>query len=219
MSLELLESHNIYVRPGHSPDVGVIKEWSVTYKRMAHAIKGHRVLDIGANIGMFSRFALANHGASFCTAYEPHPPTADVCKANLLEFKRKSKVHVAGVEEKGGMAILSVPKSGNSVCASTSFTKRGRLNIDVPVRAFDEAVEDSAATLVKTDCEGAELRFLNGKRMPSSVRVVCGELHREGGNEARAQAVLDSFAKWRPIHAPSSYSFHRCWIFAFERGD
>lgn len=209
----------IYVRKGVGPDVGVIKEYKPTYKRMISWVAGHRFLDIGANIGMFTVRAMEN-GAAGGVCYEPEPEAAKVLAKNCEKWKAKIKIVPMAVTLKGGVVDFHVPKSGNAVTASTFFKPRGRNVSQVKARAFLAAVEESKATLLKFDCEGEELAFLpDPKKLPARVKVVCGELHREHGNEKRCREIISSFRKagWIPIHDPISYSYARCWIVAWRR--
>ena len=214
---QLIKHDGIYVRKGVGPDVGVILEYKPTYKRMIHAVEGHRFLDIGANIGMFTVRAMEN-GATGGVCYEPEVEAAKVLAKNIERWPRKIKIVPMAITTKSGTVELHVPQSGNAVTASTFFKPRGREIRMVKSRGFLEAIEDSRASLLKFDCEGEELLFLpDPKKLPSSVKVVCGELHREHGNEKRCQEILRSFRSWENIHAPISYSFARCWVVAWRR--
>jgi FkbM family methyltransferase len=213
MRLEKYEG--IYVRKGVGPDVGVIKEYKPTYRRMIQAVEGHRFLDIGANIGMFTVRAMEN-GATGGVCYEPEAGAIEVLKKNIEPWKRKISIFKCAIEKDAGVVDFHVPKSGNAVTASTFFKPRGRNVIQVRAKGFLEAVEESKASLIKFDCEGAELTWLTSK-LPAHVKVVCGELHREHGNEAKCAKLIKEFRGWEAIHAPISYSYARCWIVAWRR--
>lgn len=210
----LVPYDGVLVREGHGPDIGVLKEWGPAYRVLESRIAGHVVLDVGANIGMFSTKALAL-GAVQCHAYEPEPGALTVLTANLAG--RSATVHAAAVGAADGTAMLSVAPSGNAASASTAHHIPSRLHYDVEQVAFQRIVELHRPSLVKVDCEGAELDFLDGRRLPACVRLVAAELHREHGWEQRCQAVMESFAGWREVCKPKSYSFHRCWMVYYER--
>jgi len=215
-AIPLEEREGILIRKDFGPDVGIILEYRPTYRRMIHAVKGHKFLDIGANLGLFSVRAMEN-GAVGGVCYEPEPEVRRLLRANIEKWNRKIKIVPAAITKKSGTALLSVPKSGNAVTASTYFTNKLRKQVKVKAVAFHEAIESSKATLVKIDIEGAELEFLNGRSISKQVQVICGELHREHGNEEKCQRIIASFAKWTPIHPPASYSFKRCWTVAWSR--
>lgn len=210
----LVRHGGLLVRRGHAPDVGVIKEYPPTYRRMIHAVAGHRFMDCGANIGVFAVRAL-EHGAASGVCYEPEPGALTVLRANVARLPVHVVAAAVGVSDQP--VVLHVPRSGNSVTASTAWGARGRRALPVPCREFYGAVEAELATLVKLDIEAAELAFLDGRKMPAAVRVVCGELHRERGSEQRCREIIESFAGWREIHAPASYSYARCYTVAWER--
>jgi FkbM family methyltransferase len=213
--VKLEKYEGIWVRKGVGPDIGVILEYKPTYRRMISAVEGHRFLDIGANIGMFTVRAMEN-GATGGVCYEPEVEAAKVLAKNIEPWKRKIKIVPMAIEKTSGTVEFHVPKSGNAVTASTFFKPRGRLIRQVKSKAFLEAVEESKASLIKFDCEGAELTWLTNK-LPGNVKVVCGELHREHGNEERCQKLLHAFRGWENIHEPISYSYARCWIVAWRR--
>src|SRR6185503_10660059 len=81
-AVPLEEREGMLLRKGFGPDVGIILEYRPTYKRMIKAVEGHKFLDIGANIGLFSVRAMEN-GALGGVCYEPEPEVRRVLKANV----------------------------------------------------------------------------------------------------------------------------------------
>jgi FkbM family methyltransferase len=214
--MTLVEFHRVLVRDG-TPDIGVVKEYPVTYKKMIHHVAGHIFLDIGANIGMFSVNAMLN-GATGGVCVEPELDAIAVLEQNMMPYADKVLIFNEAVGVDDGEAILYVPPSGNAVTATTKFNIRGRTEVRVKQIGFQRLVRDTRASLIKTDCEGAELDWLRGDQLPDYVKIVCGELHRERGNEELCQDIIRSFSGWTPIHDPISYSYARCWIVAWKRG-
>jgi len=214
--VRLVKNGELYVREGFSPDVSVLKEYPNTYRKMIDNVAGLRFLDIGAHIGSFTVMAML-HGAIGGDCYEPERGAVSVLKHNVRSFGHRIKIISSAISRCGGDVILSVPPSGNSISATTQAIIKGRQDLVVSSVSFNEAVEASGAALIKTDCEGAELEFLDGRKLPHSVKVVCGELHRGHGSEDRCLAIINSFRRWHPIHEPISYSYKRCWIVAWRR--
>jgi FkbM family methyltransferase len=215
--LDMVE--DVLVRRGFGPDMSTLKEWTPTYKRMEHEIRGHKVLDIGANIGVFSVRAMLL-GAKEVVAVEPESGAASVLRLNLHRFHTCCRVIECAVTASvsGSESVaLYVPSSGNAVSATSARAVRGRRATMVDGRTFSSLLREYRPSLVKLDCEGAELDFLDGTTLPSHVKVVCGELHREHGNEARCRRIIKSFSGWEAIHEPASYSFARCWTVAWRR--
>jgi len=205
----------LMVREGFGPDLSLMKEWSATYKKVERYLDGSIILDIGANLGIFSRMALTRFGAEKCFCYEPDPGAFSVLRHNV----RKGNLFQSAVGECSGTTELNISPSGNSISASTVFNKRGRQSLKVDQVSFTKIVEKHSPTLIKSDCEGAELYWLNGQTLPEFVKVVTAELHREEpGFEQLSEKVIRSFRRgWKEIHPPRSYSFHRCWIVSWVR--
>lgn len=204
------------VRSGFGPDRATVLEWYQTYRHMEHLIPDAYVLDIGAHIGTFSAKAL-ELGAKSVVAVEPELGSFSVLRAVLGRRKHVTLINAA-VGVNPGIAYLSVPRTGNSTSASTVFQLKGRHELEVKQLAFKALLKQYRPTLLKVDCEGAELDFLDGNKLPKHVRVVTGELHREGpNNEKRCKQLIQSFSEWDEVHPPKSYSFHRCWTVAWQR--
>jgi FkbM family methyltransferase len=212
---DLIEYDGVLVRRDWGPDIGVLKEWAPVYRCLESRIPGHRVMDIGGNIGMFSTKAL-KLGAEHVVAFEPEPGAFSVLSANLMG--KNAIAYNVAVGATNGTVRLSVSPSGNATSATTMVHVNRRQSIEVPKVSFLEMVEQYRPTFLKVDCEGAELEFLDGYRMPACVKVVTAELHREfAGWESLCQRVIGSFSEWTAIKKPLSYSFHRCWLINYER--
>lgn len=212
--VKLVEHDGVLVRKNFTQDIQVLLEWKATYRHsFSSLLPNDVVLDIGANIGMFTR--RASGVVKKVIAVEPEPGAFSVLTANAA----KNCLCIAGAVTKvKGTAVLSIPRTGGSTSASTAFNKRGRGTLEVKAFSLSDLVKKHKVTVIKTDCEGAEVEWLNGRTLPKSVRMVVGELHREGdGSEETADKIIKSFSGWRNIHAPKSYSFNRCWTVAWER--
>lgn len=59
--------------------------------------RGHAVLDIGAHIGAFSRYAV-RRGACAVVAYEPEPSNADLFRHNLRDELSTGRVELREVQ-------------------------------------------------------------------------------------------------------------------------
>src|SRR5579862_819421 len=171
---ELELKDDLYVRKDFKPDLSFTKEWSTSYKKVEPFIKDQIVLDIGANIGIFSRRA-CQLGVKQIYSYEPEPGAFSVLRQNVPSGHLFNKA--VGKEE--GKVNLNFSQSGNTVIGSTVFNKRGRQSIEVDQVAFESIVNKHKPTLIKSDCEGSELYWLYGDSLPEHVKVVTAELHRE----------------------------------------
>jgi FkbM family methyltransferase len=141
----------------------------------AHIKPSDRVLDIGANVGVFSVIA-AEPGASV-TAVEPHGPTADRLRQNLEKTDSKTAVKEIALGRRRRTAALSVDND-------QAGTQRPELTSgsEVPVWPGDQLSWDP--TVVKIDIEGHELSALKGLHETlQSVRLVLVEAHSDSDRD------------------------------------
>jgi len=149
----------------------------------------HRVVDIGANIGLHS-ILMARCGFAV-RAFEPDPLHLAVLRANLKLNSVTVEVVEAAVSDKNGdMKFVRV--KGNTTSSHLVGAKTnpyGELErFFVPIRKFSDAVAD--ADFVKVDAEGHEvviLRSLPAERWQSLDAVV------EVGTAKNARALFDHF--------------------------
>jgi FkbM family methyltransferase len=134
---------------------------------------GMRVLDIGANIGLYSVILGKSVGPSGRVwSFEPHPPTASYLRRNI-EMNGLGNVTVVeqAVCEKAGTAEFHVFAEGCDVYNSLGAKSRPQEQlqaqsvISVPTTSLDDFCRKADITqvdLVKLDVEGAEERVLTG---------------------------------------------------------
>ena len=140
-------------------DYGEIKPGSVT-------------VDVGANIGIFSLYALSQ-GSTFVECFEPCKESFEVLKENirLNGFDKYVKCHNKAVSSKDGL-LVSIPiysSPYNKVMESLkSYSKKELIlkNVDANEENQFEKIETisletalksySKIDLIKMDCEGAE---------------------------------------------------------------
>jgi amino acid adenylation domain-containing protein/FkbM family methyltransferase len=83
------------------------------YEQLSYAQCGIRyppsgvVVDVGANVGLFSRFALARCPQGRIVAYEPATPLHDALCRNLAEFKDRAIIVRAALADSDRMASFS----------------------------------------------------------------------------------------------------------------
>jgi FkbM family methyltransferase len=122
------------------------------------------ILDAGANIGLFSLYALST-GTASVIAFEPSPGNAKCLLTNLDAYLQAGRVQL-------------VPKGVWSHATTLRFSTRNTNNpgghhiaedgeIEVSVTSIDEVVEElgvSHLDYIKMDVEGAEVKALDGAR-------------------------------------------------------
>lgn len=142
--------------------------------------EGDVVLDLGANIGMFSLTAM-ERGASRVVGLEPHPEVHQALAANLAAMSahrpgaRAEALNLAVAGHTGELETTGLfdPESMDPVAAARR----------VPCVSLAELVADLGVghvDFLKLDCEGAEYDVLSESNMPflaASVYKVSGEFH------------------------------------------
>jgi FkbM family methyltransferase len=118
--------------------------------------KGATVIDIGANVGIFS--LLAAKSARLVHAFEPEPRNYDLIEQNC-HGKSNIVIHNEAIGAIDGTAPLSIGSS------STAFSLYGEATQTrpVPVRTLSSIFSDydiEYCDFLKLDCEGAEYPIL-----------------------------------------------------------
>lgn len=130
---------------------------------------GDTVVDIGANIGLYS-MAAAARGASV-HAFEPVPATVARLRRSLSlnpDLTSRVTVHAEGLSSDPGTLTLhtqSLQDYSGHASAHRSAEDQGDA-IDVPISTLDEELQEIArpVRLVKIDVEGHESAVLEGGR-------------------------------------------------------
>ena len=134
-------------------------------ERGVHA--GDVVLDCGANVGTFTRTALAS-GASLVVAIEPAPRTLECLRRNLAREIAQGRVIVypKGVWDRDDFLELTL-NEGNAGSNSVVFDRQISSKVRVPLTMIDKVVQELAlrrVDFIKMDIEGAEKQALAGAR-------------------------------------------------------
>jgi FkbM family methyltransferase len=148
---------------GASETLAQVAEIESKYAHLAPAVHaGDVVLDGGANIGVFTRYAL-NHGARRVVAIEPAPDNLECLRRNVGGDSRVA-IYPKGVWDKEEVLTLN---ESNATSAMDSFvatedTHPGpRLALTTIDRLVDE-LKLPRVDFIKLDIEGAESRALRG---------------------------------------------------------
>jgi len=162
-------------------------ERAVLERFVADIERGDRVLDVGANVGVYT--ALADAAGAAVTAVEPHGPTAERCRQNCPG----ATVHELALG-------AGVGRVGLEVEWEAVGTQRGSVADGGAVRQIPgDRLE--TPDVVKIDVEGAELAVLNGlqrtlaERPPRAVYV---ETHGDG-QEAAVRERLEGDVTAFPV--------------------
>lgn len=154
------------------------------------------VVDVGANVGLFSIFLSRQVPGLRVVAFEPMPATRAALRRNLhahLQHAARIEPVALGARDEEAVAFAFYPLvPGNS----TRYPDQKTVQIDalsdvvpadqlareyaadevlVPVRRLADQLEDARIDLLKIDVEGAELEVLHGladHQWPGIARVV-----------------------------------------------
>jgi FkbM family methyltransferase len=124
-----------------------------------------QIVDVGANIGLFSYFARRHNKKAKIIAIEADPHTVRVLRTNV-ERKQVEVIHCAASDQSGTVRFYSSKVSG----WSSLYGVRGALDgeqVDVPAVKLSKLLRDRGIDrigLLKIDIEGAEYSILLGDR-------------------------------------------------------
>lgn len=116
------------------------------------------VIDAGANIGCFSRYAFLN-GAAQVISFEPSPGNIGCLRENVPD----AHIVPAGVWDRKTVLSFSTGTATNP--GSHHVREDGGGNTSIPVTSIDDVVAELGLTrldYIKMDVEGAEVRALRG---------------------------------------------------------
>jgi FkbM family methyltransferase len=143
-----------------------------------------RILDLGANVGMFGAFALQRWPAATIRGYEPDPDNASV-------HERVIAVNDAGarwsLEQAAAGATNGTARFAGGQAALSHLASDGELEVEV----HDVLAAVAEADLLKIDVEGGEWAIIGDPRFADAPpRALAMEYHPEGcpAGEPRAEA-------------------------------
>lgn len=152
--------------------------------------QGDVVLDCGANVGLFTRKALAA-GASLVVAIEPGPENLQCLRRN---FAREIDAGTVKVFPKGvwssDMELSLNVDPGNSAADSFVVALSGSKTLKIPVTTIDKLVRElnlERVDFIKMDIEGSERQALQGARQTIAThrpRMALSAYHLAGDPEA-----------------------------------
>lgn len=146
---------------------------------------GFTVVDIGANIGVFTLFAARQNTGGLTIACEPVPAAYDLLRRNLeLNGIKNVHTHRTGVLDHTGKDTIWLHPTNFG--ANTIFRNRLQVpnpeatSVDfVPLETLLETEDTAEVDLLKLDCEGSEYRIFQAcsDATLSRIRRVVFEYH------------------------------------------
>ncbi|MBI5346639.1 MAG: FkbM family methyltransferase [Chlamydiae bacterium] len=139
--------------------------------------KNCKILDVGANVGIFAMAARGHFPNSTIHCYEPHPSLEQHLKWQAYAVSAKYYTEAVGVED----GYFSSDEMQNEILQSQSvkimdFTKPG----NIKVAALKTAIEriGGYVDILKLDCEGSEWVILKDRESLKKVEFLTTEFHR-----------------------------------------
>ena len=166
---------------------------------------GDVVIDVGANIGLYSLLAASRTGGGRVIALEPYPVAADRLRENVaLNSLHNVEVRAeAAGAEKGSAQLTADLDTINHIVTGGAVAG----SITVPVLTLDSLVESGEpVALVKVDAEGFESSVMAGAGRllhDHAAMAWIVELRGHGGRYGTDdQMVLETFERfgYRPFH-------------------
>ena len=118
--------------------------------------KGATVIDIGANVGIFSLFAAKS--ARLVHAFEPEPRNYDLIQQNCHD-KSNIVIHNEAVGATDGTASLSIGSSSTAFSLYGDATQTRPVSVRTLLSVFSD-YDIEYCDFLKLDCEGAEFPIL-----------------------------------------------------------
>jgi FkbM family methyltransferase len=176
-----------------------------------------RILDLGANIGLFGAFAVTRWPKAQILAYEPDPANADSAErtigANGL-VDRWTLVRAAAGSRDGEVRFASGLNVGSHIVDDEQDVDSA--TIAVPLR--DVLSQVASSDLVKMDIEGGEWAILCDRRFAEHPpRAIVLEYHPEGCRDGEPRAAAEhaleqAGLQTKPIwHSDDGYGMLWAW--------
>lgn len=204
---KLDKKSGMYYRPGTS-DKKMIKESRDDYPKVE--CKDKVVLDLGANVGGFTKIAL-DQGVKKIVAYEPDDFNFEMLEINIRD-DRATLVKAAVIATDDDHIEFYLNGSGNSACSGSVLKKRNAVDVKrVNAVNFKKIVEEHKPDLIKMDVEGAEFELLEDYDIPEYVKEIAIELHGfRKANFVKMQPCFDKFLNegWELLYKDTQLVFN-----------
>jgi len=160
--------------------------------RPPRPIHPKRVLDLGANIGLFSAYALCELGAESVVAVEPDPMNLETLEMFVDRNRLPVEIVRACAGTCTGTASFLALAEANSRKA-----KAGEESIEVPVV---DVLDIGPFDLAKIDIEGGEWELLEDRRFPRLARWIVMEWHSRNCPTDSPEDAIQALVQGRGLH-------------------
>jgi len=159
---------------------------------------GSLVIDIGANIGMFSLYAVRS-GAERLLAFEPNPSSHTILVKNLSQPSVKTAVSLYQLAVSGAAGeTVYMPADSSPYNKTINAPTDSSASVAVETTSLDKIVEQCEGRRIdflKMDCEGAEWEILTqcSEDALSQVDRIRMEFHPRAGRSK--SEIIDRLVK------------------------
>lgn len=147
--------------------------------------KSPLIIDIGANIGLFTLLACELMPSAQVICYEPAPAALGYLHANIRENRLEDRVKIeplAVLDRTGSVQFFDLGGTSGRSSIYSSLASNASSAFTVEAVAWDDVTSSLGrpVELVKLDCEGAEYDIVLGSRQESwlGVHQVILEYHK-----------------------------------------
>ena len=191
----------LYYREG-TYDVQIFREIKRCYGLLD--VRGKVVLDIGANIGGFTDYAL-KAGARRVVGYEPSRENFDLLKRNITD--NRATLHNCAVTNKKVRRVTFYKSMGVNYGIGSTEPHRGRDTYEVAAENFYAILGKLRPQVIKIDVEGAEYDILSNlttQPLGAYVKQIAMEIHlnRRTWRNDLGPALIKKFNAWRAVKQP-----------------
>jgi len=170
--------------------------------------KGFKVIDAGANIGIFSLFANYIMPDAQIYAFEPVTSNFKILNKNIDSNNLHENIHIfnMGLGEKQSnkeIMISKDPLGVSSTIRDSKFFEKNKKNFfqssNIPITTVDDFVEKNSIDridFIKIDTEGYERQILEGAKNTIKKfypKIACCAYHLED-DEVKIPELISSFA-------------------------
>lgn len=162
------------------------------------------IVDIGANIGLFSQMAGTLFPKAKIHAYEPNPRMQSYLEKNLKQVGAEFFPEAVG----------AVPGMGQSLDTGDSRTGIFQKGGNTPIIAFSSAVEriGGEIELLKIDCEGGEWEIFEDAKAFQRVKLIRMEYHLVGGKTLKDFMMAADHIEFKIVKLVENSGFGIAWM-------
>ena len=184
--------YDVWLEQGYEPShFGIPFDWSAC----------NTILDIGANIGMFTLFAASRAPHAHLYSFEPDTGNFEVLIENIRTNDLESRVTlvrraVAGATQELKMFFRTDDPGGHSIYHYTDESKEAI----VPALSLDDVFKTyglASCDYLKVDCEGAEYDILynTSSEVLKKIRCIALEYHHFSNDPKNQPTVLVDYLR------------------------